>query len=168
MKNVAAAYFLYFKIDAKTDLKGGLRYEFTNTNLGTADQPNVVDREYGSWFPSVFIGRKLTDKQNLNLSYSRRISRPQIRQLAPWLIFVDPTTLQGGNPAIQPSFTDALKLDYSLQSWRFSLSYSIEHDPMRYVPMVDPVTNVQINRPDNLERQRTAGANLYFPLHPTK
>lgn len=166
-EKVAGAYFSFSaKINAKTDLKAGLRYEFTNTNLGSAEQPNVVDRAYGSWFPSVFVLRKLTENQELNLSYSRRITRPQINQLAPWLIFIDPTTLLGGNPGIQPSFTDALKLDYGFKSWRFSLSYSIENETITHVPVVDAQTNRQINRPDNLDRQRVAGANLYVPLHP--
>jgi len=110
-EDVEAAYGSFSaKISEKTDLKAGLRYEYTNTNLGSMEQPNLVDRHYGSWFPSVFLTHKLTETQTLNVSYSRRITRPQTRQLAPWLIFIDPTTIEGGNTAIQPSFTDALKI----------------------------------------------------------
>ncbi len=168
-ESVAAGYASFStKLDAKTDLKAGLRYEYTNTNLGSAEQPNLVDRQYGSWFPTAYITRKLTEKQSLNLSYSRRITRPQIRQLAPWLIFIDPSTLQGGNTAIQPSFTDALGLDYGLKSWHFGLSYSIEHSPMRYVPSVDTLRNVQIGRDENLDKEQVISANLSFPVHPTK
>jgi len=156
------------KLSPKTDVKAGLRYEYTNTNLGSVEQPNLVDRQYGSWFPSVFITRKLTDTKELNLTYSRRITRPQIRQLAPWLIFIDPTTLQGGNTAIQPSFTDAFNFNYGFKSYRISLSYSIEDAPMRYVPFVNAQTNRQIIRPDNLDRQQVASLDLYVPLHPSK
>lgn len=155
------------KIDEKTDIKAGLRYEYTNTNLGSVEQPNVVDRQYGSLFPSVFIGRKLTETQNLNLSYSRRITRPSIRRLAPWLIFSDPTTLEGGNPALQASFTDAMKLNYSFKTLNLGVTYSIEQGPMRFVPMVDPVTNRQVNRHENLDNEKVASANLSLPLHPT-
>ncbi len=168
-ENVEAAYTSFSaKINEKTDLKAGLRYEYTNTNLGSAEQPNLVDRHYGSWFPSVFLTHNLTKIQSLNLSYSRRITRPQIRQLAPWLIFIDPTTIEGGNTAIQPSFTNALKLDYGFKSWRFGVSYSIEDQPMRYVSIVDAANNRQVNRPENLDNETVLSFNLFAPLHPTK
>ena len=168
-EDVLGAYATFSSsVNAKTDIKAGLRYEYTRTNLGSETQPNVVDRQYGSWFPSVFVTRKLTETQTLNLSYSRRISRPQIRNLAPWLIFSDPTTVEGGNPALQPSFTDAVKLDYGFKSWKFGLSYSVENAPMRFVPEVDPVTNRQINKFENLDNEKVIGATLFIPLHPIK
>jgi hypothetical protein len=168
-ESLAAAYATFStKFDAKTDIKAGLRYEYTNTHLGTETEPDLVDRQYGSWFPSLFITRKFSETKELNLTYSRRITRPQIRQLAPWLIFIDPTTLQGGNAAIQPSFTDALNLNYSFKAYRLSLSYSLEDAPMRYVPLVDAQTNRQIIRPDNLDREQVASLNLFVPLNPTK
>lgn len=157
-----------WKINNKTDLKAGLRYEYTNTNLGSEEQPNVVDRRYGSWFPSVFLSRKITENQKLNLSYSRRITRPSIRRLAPWLVFSDPTTLEGGNPALQASFTDALKLAYTLKSLHVGVSYGIERGPMRFVPKVDPVTNRQVNTYENLDNEKVLGASLSFPVHPVR
>ena len=168
-EDVEAAYATFSsKISDKTDLKAGLRYEYTNTNLSSAERPNIVDRHYGSWFPSVFITHQLTEKQSLNFSYSRRITRPQISQLAPWLIFTDPTTLLGGNPELQPSFTSALKLDYGFKSWRLGLAYSREDSPIRPVPRVDPETNRQVNGPENLDNQLVASVDLRFPLHPAK
>jgi hypothetical protein len=168
-ESVAAGYAAFSsKLDAKTDVKAGMRYEYTNTNLGSVDQPNLVDRHYGSWFPTAFIKRTLNEKQSLSLSYSRRITRPQIRQLAPWLIFIDPTTLQGGNTAIQPSFTNALNLNYEIKSVHFGLSYSVEDAPMRYIPYVNEQTNRQVIRPDNLDQEQVYSANVNFPLHPAK
>ena len=168
-EDVAGAYASFSSnLDAKTDVKAGLRYEYTKTNLGSEDQPNVVDRQYGSWFPSLFVSRKLSETQNLNFSYSRRISRPQIRWLAPWLIFSDPTTVEGGNPALQASFTNALKLDYGVKSWKFGIAYSIINDPVLFVPSVDPQTNRQVNKPANLGKQKIASATIFVPFHPTK
>lgn len=104
--------------------------------------------------------------QNLGFSYARRISRPSLRRLAPWLIFADPTTLEGGNPALQPSFTHAFNLSYGLKAWRFGLSYSIENAPMRFVPTVDEQENRQFNYHQNLGVEKTWSANLYVPLQP--
>jgi outer membrane receptor protein involved in Fe transport len=168
-ENVAGAYTSFTtQLSNKTDIKGGIRYEHTNTNLGSVEMPNVVDRHYGSWFPSLFIGHKFTETQNLHFSYSRRITRPQIKWLAPWLIFSDPTTLQGGNPAVQPSFTNSLSVDYGIKSLHFSVAYSRQDAPVAFVPLVDAKTNRQVNRPQNLTNAKIWSANLSFPLHPSK
>ena len=154
------------KLSDKTDIKGGLRYEYTNTNLSAVDEPNIVDRHYPSWFPSIFINHKITDKNSINLSYSRRITRPGLMQMAAFLVFSDPTTLLGGNPAIQPSFTNALKMDLTHNSMRLGLSYSIEKDPIGTVPSVNAQTNRQVNTWQNLIDTKIANANVYIPLHP--
>ena len=60
------------------------------------------------------------------------------------------------------------KLDYGFKSWRFGVSYSIENQPMRYVPTVDAVNNRQVNRPENLDNEKVLSFNLFVPLHPTK
>ncbi len=169
LEDIAAAYSSFsLKVNAKTDIKLGLRYEYTRTNLGSVEQPNVVDRRYGSWFPSAYVSRKINEQQNINLSYSRRVSRPGFTQLAPYLIFYDPTTLEGGNPALQPSFTNSVKFDYRLKSWQFSVEYSREDQSIRDIPVLDIVKNTQFNRPQNIGNAQTLFASLFFPLHPTK
>ena len=168
-ENIKAGYLsASFRISSKTNIKAGLRYEHTITNLGTVQQPNIVDRNYGSWFPSLFMTHKISDHQSFNLSYSRRIFRPQMSQLAPFLVFTDPTTLLGGNPALQPSFTNAYKIDYNLHSWRIGIAYSTEKFPIRWLPIVDAARNRQVNTTKNLESETVIGGNIYVPFHPTK
>ena len=168
-EKVGGAYLsLTTTILPNTELKAGLRYEYTDTNLGSEEEPNVVDREYGSWFPSVFLTRTLGENRSLNLSYSRRITRPPIQRLAPWLIFSDPTTLLSGNPSIQPAFTDAVRLAYNQNGWNIGLSYSFEDEPIRFVPQVDADNNRQVNTFDNIGNEKMLMANLSFPLRPTE
>ncbi len=156
------------RIDEKTNISGGLRYEYTNTNLSAVNRPDIVDRHYGSWFPSLYLTRQISEKSNVNISYARRISRPQIGQLAPFLIFTDPTTMLGGNSALQPSFTNAFNLDYAFNSYRLMISYNVENDAVRMVPRVDPRTNRQITYPENMINVKVAGASIYIPLNPLR
>lgn len=166
-ENIIAGYGTFSgKLSDKTEFKGGLRYEYTNSNLSAIGQPNIVDRHYPSWFPSIFLNHKISEKNSINFSYSRRISRPGLMQMAAFLVFSDPTTLLGGNPAIQPSFTNALKLDLTHKSIRFGLSYSIEDATIGIVPTVNAITNRQINSWQNLINTKVANANFYFPLNP--
>ena len=169
MEDIAAAYSSFsIKLNAKTDVKFGLRYEYTRTNLGSVEQPDVVDRRYGSWFPSAYINRSISEHQSVNLSYSRRIMRPGFTQLAPYLIFYDPTTLEGGNPALQPAFTNSVKLDYRIKSWQFSVEYNRENESIRDIPVIDHVKNTQFNRPVNAGTVEGVFSSIFFQLHPAK
>ena len=65
-----------------------------------------------SLFPSVFVTYKLNENDNLQLSYSRRISRPNFFQLLPFTDFSDSLNLQRGNPTLIPEFTNSLEMSY--------------------------------------------------------
>jgi hypothetical protein len=159
-------YYVSFsaKATSKTEIKGGLRYEYTNTNLGSVIQPDIVDRHYGSWFPSLYITHRISDSQNMNFSYSRRITRPQISQLAPFYIFTDPSTVLTGNSALQPAIVNAVRIDYGFKSWRAAVSYSLEEGSMSWVPVIDHQRNRQLNTIQNLDNVKVLNLSLYMPL----
>ena len=167
-EDIAAAYSaLTVKVNDKTDLKAGLRYEFTRSNLGTTEQADIVDRHYGNLFPSLFLSRKFDKNNSVQLSYSRRINRPNFQQLAPYFIFYDPTTIETGNPKLQPSVTDALKADYLWKSVQLSLQYSYEANAIAgWQPDVDTLHNRQVNGSVNFDYARVASAGLSFPVRP--
>ncbi len=164
-EDVSAAYSsISFKINAKTDAKLGLRYEFTSTNLGSVEQPNVVDRRYGSWFPTVYLSRVLGENQSINATYSRRIARPGFTQLAPYLIFYDPNTLQTGNPALQPAFVDAARLSYQRKSFNWVVEYNLESPSIRDIPVVDVANNAQVTLPINIGKTHTVFSYISLPI----
>lgn len=167
-EDIAAAYSaVSVKLNEKTDVKAGLRYEYTRANLGSAEQPDIVDRQYGNLFPSVYVSHKLNKNNTLQFSYSRRINRPNFMQLAPYFIFYDPTTIETGNPKLQPSIVDGVKADYMWKSVQLSLQYSYEDNAIiQGQPEVDPVTNRQVNGAVNYDYAKTAAATLTFPLRP--
>ncbi|MCF8247044.1 MAG: TonB-dependent receptor [Saprospiraceae bacterium] len=169
-EDILAAYSaLSMKLDEKTDLKFGLRYEHTQSNLGSADEPDIVDRNYGRFFPSFFLSRAINDNNKVQFSYSRRISRPDFTQLAPWIIFADPTTYATGNIRLQPAITDAVKADYRFKTVLFSLQYSFEDEAItRGQPSVDPATNKQVNTTENLDYSQGVSATLSFPVEVAK
>ncbi len=169
-EDILAAYSAFsLKLNNKTDLKFGLRYEHTQSNLGTTEEPDIVDRTYGKFFPSLFISRAINDNNKVQFSYSRRISRPDFTQLAPWVIFMDPNTYTTGNIALQPSITDAVKTDYRYKTVLFSLQYSFEDEAItRGQPSVDPATNKQVNTTANLDFSQGVSATLSFPVEVAK
>lgn len=169
-EDIAAAYLsISAPLDSRTDFKAGLRYEYTTTNLSSPDEANIVDREYGRLFPSVFFSRKLNDDNTIQVSYSRRINRPGFRQLAPFFIFYDPSTILTGNPALQPSFTDGVNVNYIWKTVQLSLGYSFEDELIaRFQPDFDLEKNIQFTRPRNFNFGKVYSGNLSFPIQITK
>jgi len=165
-EDIEAAYASFdINADARTEIKAGLRYEYTNSNLGSDSLKNIVDRHYGNLFPSVYVTRKFGEIHSLGLAYSRRITRPTFRDLAPFLIFVDPTTFFSGNPALQPSLADAIKLDYGYKKYVLSVAYTYEKAPIaNFNPKIDSVTNVETLSSVNLENNKTVAVVLTVPI----
>jgi outer membrane receptor protein involved in Fe transport len=108
-------------------MKIGARYEYTNSNLGTETEKDIVDRHYGKLFPSVFITRKFDENNSVNLSFTKRITRPTFNDLAPFTYYADPNTLYTGNSALQPAYANVVKADYTFNKYFLSLTYTLEN-----------------------------------------
>ncbi|MCB0598388.1 MAG: TonB-dependent receptor [Lewinellaceae bacterium] len=169
-ESIAAAYSAFsLKVDDKSDLKLGLRYEYTNSNLGTVEQANIVDRQYGNFFPSVFLSRAFNDQNSVNASYSRRITRPTFNDMAPFVIFVDPYTFFSGNAALQPSISNNVKVDYRFKTALFSIQYAVEDSAIaRFQSRVIEGTNQQLIAAENMKNRKTASITTAFPIQVSK
>lgn len=96
----------------------GLRVESSNykgtlLNAKGQDSLNFSVTFPLSLFPSVFTTYKLTDKQDLQLNYTRKINRPNFFQLMPFPDYSDPQNINIGNAGLQPEFTNSFELSYN-------------------------------------------------------
>ena len=165
-EKIYAAYStLEYNLDEKTSFKAGLRYEFTDSKLDTDTQGTVVDREYGVFFPSIFISRKINDTLSMNLSYSKRITRPTFNDLAPFVIFFDPNTFLSGNSSLQPAISNSVKYDLNYKSYFLSLQYTNEDSSIaNFQERIDDATGRLIFEASNLEYTKTFAVTFGFPL----
>ncbi len=169
-ENIGAAYLSgTLSANEKNQFKAGLRYEYTTTRLDRDKQKNIVNRKYGDLFPSVFWSHSLNENDKINISYSRRISRPTFNNLAPFLIFFDPNTFISGNSNLKPAITDAVKFDYVHKRHSLSLSYSYEKNSIGdFQVEVKPAENRILMIAQNLDYTRTVNltVNLSFTIAP--
>ena len=56
-KILAAHLSLETPIFSGINFKAGMRYEYTSSNLGAVEQPDIVDRHFGEFFPSMFLSK---------------------------------------------------------------------------------------------------------------
>lgn len=154
-----------YTIDEKTSAKAGVRYEYTDSRLDVDTQGTVVDRQYGIWFPSVFLSRKWTDDLSMNVSYSKRITRPTFNDLAPFVIFFEPNTFLSGNAGLQPAISNTIKFDTNFKNYFLSFQYTNEDATIaNFQERIDPDTGRLIFEAANLDYTRTFSIITGIPI----
>jgi outer membrane receptor protein involved in Fe transport len=112
---VSAGYITFSdKIGKKISCQLGLRGESSNYNGSlAASDSSFVTKYLLSLFPSTFLTYKISEWQEIQLNYFRRITRPSFFQLLPYTDYSDPQNLVVGNLGLKPSFTNSFELSYS-------------------------------------------------------
>ncbi len=157
------------KLGKKTTSKAGIRYELINSVLNSQTKKNLVDKHYGRLFPTMYLSHAINKNNTVNLSLNRRITRPTFNDMAPFVYFVDPNTLFSGNPALQPAIADAVKIDYLLKKFVFSLTYTHEQKTItNFAPTIDAATNRLVYAAENQKHKDIVAAVVSIPITVTK
>ena len=111
--NVFAAYATINSSIKDFSYKLGVRAESSNYTGTLTNTGEKFKNSYPvSLFPSLFLSQKLGNKQELQLSISRRINRPNFFQLIPFTDYTDKLNITKGNPNLVPEFTQSMELSY--------------------------------------------------------
>ena len=111
---VYAAYATYGLKKKNWSFQLGLRAESSDYNGTLVGKDSTFNVEFPiSLFPSAFITNRLSDKEDIQFNYSRRINRPNFFQLMPFIDFSDPQNLNVGNAGLRPEFTNSFEVSYN-------------------------------------------------------
>lgn len=111
--NVYAAYATVSSSIKSFTYKIGLRAESSSYSGVLATTRQEYKNQYPiSLFPSVFLSQKLGPDQDVQLSYTRRVNRPNFFQLIPFADSTDKLNITKGNPDLVPEFTQSFELSY--------------------------------------------------------
>jgi outer membrane receptor protein involved in Fe transport len=111
--NVYAGYVSFTSAVKDFGYQIGLRAESSNYTGELLNTKQQYRNSYPiSLFPSIFLSQKLKNKQELQLSYTRRINRPNFFQLIPFTDYTDSLNITRGNPDLVPEFTNSLEMSY--------------------------------------------------------
>ncbi len=174
-RNVYAGYAsLTFPAFGFLDIKGGLRYERTETNAGFSKAPGTIIPGYNTFAPSLILSHSFEGEQSLKLSYTHRIQRPQYRSLNPYVNASDPKNLTRGNPFLQPEIANNIDLTYGKSfngggALNIVLFYHRSDQDIQpfiaYYPsftLGDSVyTHVAVSTPMNVGSENNYGLNVY-------
>lgn len=167
-ENIAALYVMYGGMyKAWLTWSAGLRGEHTYIRSNN----NSVNRQYFSVFPSASMGFVINPQHNLSVSYSRRVYRPQFRQLNNTISYTDQYSTWQGNPLLQPSFSDLVSISHTimLKQHMFVLEAQGQLQTADFIES-SRVDSNRITRGGNINGsdRKMISLNLYYKLQLTK
>jgi outer membrane receptor protein involved in Fe transport len=159
-----------FKLSDWLNVKAGARYEYTDVNI---DFPNTSVPAYGTFVPSVVLSHDFSKTQSLKLAYSKRIERPEYRELNPFINLSDPYNLSTGNPLLKPEIGNNFELGYSSTFKKggniyISLIERINTQDVKQVTTFYPTyligdstyTNVSVSNNQNIGKEYNTGISV--------
>ncbi|QMV66555.1 TonB-dependent receptor [Sphingobacterium paramultivorum] len=151
--------------------KVGLRAESSTYDGELLNTNEKFHNKYAlSLFPSLFLSKKLTEKDQIQMSVTRRVNRPNFFQLIPFVDYTDSLNITRGNPDLVPEFTTSGELSYSRTHGKGTFLATVYYKRTnnlitRYLTQeVNPVTNKMdfINTYINANSSKNYGAEFTY------
>jgi len=173
--DIYAAYLSFsFSMFKWLDLKTGSRYEYSDVGIDYAD---ASVPSYGTFVPSIALSHNFGKNKSIQLSYNRRIRRPDYNDLNPFINMSDPYNIQTGNILLKPETGDRIELSFNTGfrkggSLRITLSQRIDMDEIEDITRFYPeytindsiYRNVSVTTNENIGTEYATGLNLFSSI----
>ncbi|GAA4001731.1 outer membrane beta-barrel family protein [Hymenobacter fastidiosus] len=170
---IPQAYGTYQQKAGPWDYQAGLRAEFTGLQALVLPSGSARQRLF-NLFPSATVARTLPHDQRLQLSYSRRLNRPNFLQIIALPIYSDARNYVVGSPALRPEYVHAAELGHQVAWQATTLSATLfgrfASQSIQSLRTIDTLATRRSGQPDFIARTsyanvgRTAGYGLELSL----
>ncbi|AFK02022.1 TonB-dependent receptor [Emticicia oligotrophica DSM 17448] len=124
-ENINAAYAILGNKTKQFSYQAGLRAEWTDVKTTLRETNEVNPRKYANLFPSLHLTYALPQENSIQVSYSRRVRRPFYNDLSPFATFSDNRNFFGGNPNLNPEFSNVYEIGHIKYFEKGSLGSSV-------------------------------------------
>lgn len=178
-QNINSGYVTFSSSTKFFDYQIGIRAEHesrkvTQTAMDKDTTVNRIDP-----FPTIHLSKKLPWDMQLQVSYTRRISRPREWSLSPLRRYMDPQNVRVGNPGLLPEFTDAYELNLQKKINETSFIsvegfYRKTNNPIQDLTMIEEVATdegskkINIMTSSNLGKSESLGGEAMLNIGLTK
>jgi hypothetical protein len=171
-ENINAAYLNVNKEAKMFSAQLGVRIENTNIRFEQTAAMQKFDTSYSytQLFPSLAFQYHLDKINDIGLTLSRRIERPNYQQLNPFKYFIDRTTYREGYPRLNPASFYSMELSHTykqkfITTFTYGVNKGIITEVIQPSDVEDSVT-VQTNK--NLDKMIFAGISGSYSFSITK
>jgi len=168
-EKVIAGYTTLNITFGKIVIKGGLRAEHTNSKGNSITTSQLTKIKYTNLFPALLLTRNFNANNVLNLSYSRKINRPNYQNLNPFIFYQDQYTYNQGNPNLKPEYSNNLEAGYLFkQKYSVTLGYGHTSNIINAILLQNAETKSLYQTILNISSQDIFSLVFNFPVTITK
>ncbi|HET8860445.1 TonB-dependent receptor domain-containing protein [Marivirga sp.] len=167
-QDVYAGYFsTQTNITKNLGVIAGVRYEYTGLqgSFAEATEQNFEPLSYENWLPSVIVNQKFGKFNSVKVSYNRRIQRPSLGNVNPYIEIGNINNISFGNPTLNPELSDNYEVGFSTfmkgTSINVSAFYNDISEVIQSVIFEDPARNATVTTFENVGTQQNLGSNLF-------
>lgn len=172
-QNVYAGYAL-LKMNLKNNwyLEAGARVEKTKIYGSFKYNGNPFDNSFTNFIPTATLSKKIDEAQSINISYTKRLTRPYIWDLNPNADASDPKNIVTGNPGLSPEIAHQAEVTYGLNGganffintalfWKQTNNAMIDF-------MATDTNGVSVTSKQNLAANKQYGLNISYSVSITQ
>ncbi|MGI4733868.1 MAG: outer membrane beta-barrel protein [Janthinobacterium lividum] len=152
---IPQAYGTYQQRAGRWDYQAGLRAEFTGLHAQVLPTGSASQRIFNV-FPSATVARALPHDQRLQLSYARRLNRPNFLQIIALPIYSDARNYVVGNPNLRPEYVHVAELGHQVAWQATTLSTTLfgrfANQAIQSLRTVDTLATRRSGQPDFITR----------------
>ena len=172
-QNVLAAYAQYGNAIGKFQYFAGLRLESSNMDIKFLTTNDRIKKNYTDLFPTATLNYTFNEKNELQLSYSKRIRRPMGFMLNPFFSATDDRNIRRGNPDLDPTYTNSFELSYITSIGKLMVTPSVFYqkttdmiNQFQRQSFNDNGERIFISRPINVGEEQRYGLDLTTTYRP--
>ncbi|MGB5818119.1 MAG: outer membrane beta-barrel family protein [Saonia sp.] len=170
--DIYSAYATFGQNYKKWSYQVGLRIEDVEVKADTNTVRAFTDK-YTQLYPSAFLTYSPSEKNQFQLSYSRRVDRPGLQQVNPIREWATPLISSFGNPGLIPQFTNSYETNYTRRFEKGSITAGVFYrtitDEINRAVYVDRLDlNKLILTFDNFDSTSAYGVEISTNYKPTK
>jgi outer membrane receptor protein involved in Fe transport len=147
----------------------GLRAENVSNTGATLNNSDRFNNDYLKFFPSASLQLNLQSNDFVKIGYSKRINRPDLDDLNPFVDITDALNPHGGNPYLKPEVIHIAEISYNKEWSKYSFSSNAfyrnaTNTIKQYAELQD--NGVILLQPRNIGSTITYGLETIFSLKP--
>jgi len=177
-QNVYAGYsVLTITLPKSYTVLAGIRDESTDINGNSVNPTQTlpqVNQNYNTFVPSLTLQKQFSATQTIKLAYSKRITRPSLQYLNPFVNKSNPNALSVGNPDLNPEISQTLEFDYNsfIGTSILNLSAYYKHTSglIEGIAAADPniIQGGTLTTYQNIGSNNSIGASFFGTINPFK
>jgi outer membrane receptor protein involved in Fe transport len=165
-QDVISLYSMYSLRLKKSSIRFGARIEYTNVNGNFITSHTQVKNNYATLLPNIQFTNRVSSVTTLVFSYTKRLQRPYIWDLNPFIYNNDSLNISYGNPNLGPQTSHALSAQLRYAKGGTFAGINIEgsysgNKILQYASF-DPQTGITKTTSLNIGKEFQSSLNLNF------